>query len=119
MAVKIKAGTIFVLPVKIEDENFAYIESIEFLFKQTENGETLKTAYWSRENESRDADLVDGENIILVMFNRDDSYLFQQEEMFFLDTRIHYYETDINPYTPLVRVRMNQTLFVSGEEVTA
>lgn len=118
MAVKIKAGTIFVLPVKIEDENFEYIESIEFLFKQNENGETLKTAYWSKNGECRDAQQIEDENIILVRFNREDSYLFQQKEMFFLDTRIHYEGTDINPYTPLVRVRMNQTLFVSGEEVS-
>jgi len=118
MSVKIKAGTIFVLPVKIEDVNFEHIEAVEFLFKQAETGETLKTAYWSREGESRDAELVEDEPIILVRFEREDSYLFQQEEMFFMDTRIHYYGTDINPYTPLVRVRMNQTLFVSGEEVT-
>lgn len=119
MAIKIKAGTTFVLPVEIQDSKFSLISAIEFLFKQTENGETLKTAYWSRDGESRDAQLVEGENIIVVSFSREDSYLFQQNEMFFMDTRIHYTDSITNPYTPIVRVRMNQTLFVDGEEVSA
>lgn len=118
MSLKIKAGTSFVLPVKIEDTNFDHIEAIEFIFKQMETGNTLKTAYWSREGESRDAQLLDDEPIILVRFVREESYLFRQEEQFFMDTRIHYYGTDMNPYTPIVRVRMRQTLFVEGEEVT-
>ena len=116
---KIKAGTTFVLPVEIQDSKFYLINAIEFLFKQTENGETLKTAYWSRNGENRDAQLVEGEQTIVVSFSREDSYLFQQEEMFFMDTRIHYENSNTNPYTPIVRVRMNQTLFVNGEEVSA
>jgi len=118
MSVKFKAGTVFVLPLEFEDDNFDSIEAIEILIKQAETGDTLKSAYWSRDGESRDAVLVDGKHIILVHFSREDSYLFQQEEMFIVDTRIHYYGTDINPYTPLVRVRMSQTLFANGEEVS-
>lgn len=116
MSIKIKAGTNFVLPVEIEDENFSQITAIEFLFKQTENGDTLKTAYWSRSGGSRDASLKSGENTILVKFTREDTYLFKQDEMFYMDTRIHYYGTSDNPYTPIVRMRMNRTLFADGEE---
>ena len=119
MAIKIKAGTTFVLPVEFEDNNFDKIEAIEFLFKQTESGETLKTAYWSRDGESRDAVLIDGTQEIAVRFSREDTYLFQQDENFFIDTRIHYTYTDENPYTPILRLRMNMTLFSEGEEVTA
>lgn len=114
---KIKAGTNLSLPLEIVDKNFAMIEAIEFLFKQTENGDTLKTAYWSRDNESRDAVLITGTQTIAIKFSREDTYLFQQDENFFIDTRIHYYDTDENPYTPIVRQRMSMTLFAEGEEV--
>ena len=116
---KIKAGTNLSLPLEIVDNKFAMIEAIEFLFKQTESGETLKTAYWSRDGESRDAVLIDGTQKIAVRFSREDTYLFQQDETFFIDTRIHYTDTDENPYTPILRLRMNMTLFSEGEEVTA
>lgn len=118
MALKIKAGTTFVLPVEIEDPNFEHISAIEFIFKQEQGGETLKTAYWSRDGESRDAQLEDGEQVILVLFSREDSYKFEQEEMFQLDTRIHYENVMMNPYTNIVRLRMNPTLFEEGEEVS-
>ena len=57
------------------------------------------------------------ENVILILFSRDDTYLFRQNEMFFLDTRIHYSGAITNPYTPIVQLRMNRTLFAQGEEV--
>ena len=117
MSVKIKAGTCFVLPVTIEDAHFSDIEAIEFLFKQTENGETLKSAYWNKDGECRDVEQIEGENTFLVMFSMDDSYLFQQGEMFFMDTRIHHENSMTNPYTNIVRVTMNNTLFAQGEEV--
>ena len=56
---KIKAGTNLSLPLDIIDDKFNSISAIEFLFKQTEDGDTLKTAYWSRDGESRDAMLFD------------------------------------------------------------
>ena len=118
MSIKIKAGTNFILPVTIDDPNFANISSIEFLFKQTENGETIKSAYWSKDGTSRDASQKGSENVILVSFPIEDSYLFQQDEMFFLDTRIHYDGSEQNPYTPIIRLRMRSTLFAIGEEVT-
>ena len=117
MSVKIKAGTCFVLPVTIEDAHFSDIEAIEFLFKQTEDGETVKTAHWVRDGESTDAEQRGNENVILILFSRDDTYLFRQNEMFFLDTRIHYSGAITNPYTPIVQLRMNRTLFAQGEEV--
>lgn len=117
MSTKLKAGTCFALPVTIDDPNFARIDAIEFLFKQTEGGETLKTAYWSSDGDSRDAMRRGAENVILVLFSREDSYLFIQDEMFFMDTRIHYVDSDTNPPTNIVQLRMNRTLFANGEEV--
>ena len=119
MAIKIKAGTVFVLPVEIEDPNFEHISGIEFIFKQEQGGETLKTAYWSRDGESRDCQKKDEENVILVTFSREDSYKFVQDDMFQLDTRIHYENSITNPPTNIIRLRMNATLFESGEEVNA
>lgn len=117
MSVKIKAGTRFSLPFEIEDDKFSTISSIEFIFKQKEKGETIKTALWSRDGKSRDAELVPNTQTINVIFNVEDSYLFKQEEMFFCDTRIHYDWTENNPYTPVLQLRMSKTLFAEGEEV--
>lgn len=117
MAVKIKAGTRFMLPVQIEDDAFASISAIEFLFKQNKNGKTLKTAYWSAEGTSRDAQKKSGENMILVSFSRADTYLFRQNVPFYMDTRIHYSDSDDNPPTKVITLMMNETLFADGEEV--
>lgn len=118
MAVKIKAGTNFVLPVIIEDNNFAMISAIEFVFTQTEGGDTLKSAYWSREGESRDAMQDGSSNTILVQFSMADTYRFKQNGQFCMDTRIHYYDSENNPYTSIVYLTMNKTLFKSGEEIS-
>lgn len=117
MAVKIKAGTNFALPVIIEDDNFAMISSIEFVFTQTENGDTLKSALWSRDGESRDASQDGTSNTILVNFSMADTYLFKQNAVFYMDTRIHYTDSVDNPFTRIVPLTMNKTLFKSGEEI--
>ena len=119
MALKIKAGTCFTLPIEIDAPDFEHISAIEFIFKQEQGGETLKTAYWTRTGTVKDAQLKDGEQVILVLFSREDSYKFEQEEMFQLDTRIHYENAITNPYTNIIRLRMNPTLFEEGEEVNA
>ena len=118
MAVKIKAGTYFTLPVIIEDDNFAMISAVEFVFTQSENGDTLKSAYWSRDGENKDARQDGTSNTILITFTRDDSYLFKQNAVFYMDTRIHYYDSPDNPFTKIIYLTMNKTLFKSGEEVT-
>ena len=120
MAIKIKAGTAFQLPVIIEDDDFAMIDAIEFVFTQKQKGgDTLKSAYWSRDGESRDASLREDANTILVNFSREDSYLFKQGAVYFMDTRIHYEDTEDNPFTRIIPLTMNMTLFKQGEEVTA
>lgn len=117
MSVKIKAGTNCFLPVKIESSNFSGISAIEFLFKLNKNGDTLKTAYWSAEGASRDAQKKSGENTILVSFSRADTYLFRQNAPFYMDTRIHFNDSDDNPPTKVITLTMNETLFSDGEEV--
>ena len=117
MSLKIKAGTQFYLPVEIDDAKFDVIDKIEFLFKQKENGDTLKTALWSSTGTSRDCTRIGDEHVIYVLFTREDSYIFKQNDMFFMDTRIHYTDSEENPYTNIVRLRMNKTLFVEGEAV--
>ena len=118
MAVKIKAGTNFSLPVIIEDANFADISGIEFVFTQTENGDTIKSAYWSRDGESRSCSQDGTSNTILVDFTMADTYNFKQNAVFYMDTRIHYYESPENPFTKIIPLTMNKTLFKSGEAVT-
>lgn len=118
MAVRIKAGTNFVLPVIIEDNNFAMISAIEFVFTQTEGGDTLKSAYWTRDGDSRDARQDGTTNTILVQFSMADTYLFGQNKQFFMDTRIHYYDSEDNPFTRIIPLTMSNTLFKSGEVVS-
>ena len=117
MGTKLKAGTYTAFPVKIDDNNFASISAIEFLFTQTENGDALKTAYWSRDGESRDAVLIEGTHNISITFSRDDTYKFKQNALFYMDTRIHYEDSEYNPITPIVSLTMNKTLFEEGQEV--
>lgn len=120
MAVKIKAGTNFILPVEIHDPNFANISAIEFLFTQDMKGNALKTAYWSRDGQSRDAAKSnDKANTVLVSFAREDTYKFKENATFYMDTRIHYTDSNTNPYTKIVSMQMSETLFADGEEVTA
>lgn len=118
MAVQIKAGTRFSLPVIIDDPDFAMISAIEFVFTQKENGETLKSAYWSRDGESRDAAQDGTTNTIIVSFSREDSYLFKQGAVYYMDTRIHYDDSPDNPFTRIIPITMYKTLFKAGEEVT-
>lgn len=118
MSTKVKAGTYFLLPLKFITNNFDLIDSIEFIFTRTENGETVKSALWSRNGESRDAALVPDTQTVNVLFTTEDSYLFKQGDMFFIDTRIHYTGSQLNPYTPIKRLRMERTLFKEGEEVS-
>ena len=117
MSGKIKAGTNSYLHVGIESNNFSDISAIEFLFKQNKNGDTLKTAYWSAEGASRDAQKKSGENAILVSFSRADTYLFRQNAPFYMDTRIHYNDSEDNPPTKVITLTMNETLFSKDEEV--
>lgn len=117
MAIKIKAGTNFVLPVIIEDPDFSRISAIEFIFTQTENGDTLKSAYWSRDGESRSCSKT-GANTILVQWTMADTYLFKQGGQFYMDTRIHYQNSEDNPYTKYIALTMNKTLFKEGEVVS-
>ena len=120
MGFKFKAGTNFIIPVGISDTNFANISAIEFVFTQDMKGNSLKTAYWSRDGQSRDAALSnDAENTILVSFSREDTYKFKENSTFYMDTRIHYTESNTNPYTKIVPMQMTETLFADGEEVTA
>lgn len=121
MSFKIKAGMTFSLPVEIDDEDFENIAGIEFIFKQEaddDEANALKTAYWSKDGLSRNCAKVDGQQTILVRFSRADTYLFEQGEDFFMDTRIHYEDTDENPFTNIVRLRMENSLFEQGEEAT-
>jgi hypothetical protein len=118
MSVKIKAGTNFQLPVVFEGISLSDVASIEFIFTQTMTGDTIKSAIWVNEGASRDAIQQDGRTI-LVNFSRDDSYLFKENATFYMDTRIHYSGSDTNPYTKIIGLQMNETLFKAGEEVTA
>lgn len=111
MGAKFKAGTNFPLAVTFEDERFSDITTIEFIFKQTRRGEAIKTALWSRNGESRDAALAPDTTTVNVYFTQEDTFRFVQDSDFYMDTRIYYADTSENPYTPILKLRMDPTLF--------
>lgn len=115
-----KAGTNFTLPVTIKSSTipFENICGIEFLFKQAKTGKAKKTAYWSRDGNSRGCVKLPNEAKFLVEFSREDTYRFYQNEVFFLDVRIHLDGTLDNPQTNIVPIHMSETLFAEGEEVS-
>ena len=111
MGAILKAGTNFPLAVKFEDDHFSDIAEIEFIFKQTRRGEAIKTALWSRDGESHDAALAPDTTIVNVYFTQEDTFRFVQDSDFYMDTRIHYADTNENPHTPILKLRMDPTLF--------
>lgn len=110
-----KRGITIHLPVEIEFD-LAKIDYIEFIFKQSRNeaSKALKTSYWSS---SEDSDVLVKDGIFYVPWEREETYKFIPNAMFYMDTRITLKEGLDNPETEIVGLKMNDTLFAHGEVV--
>lgn len=119
----IKQGTKFILPILIHYD-LDQIRSIEFLFSQnldrkntTKGPENVeKFALWNAQNESADVYREGHENVINIVWSREDTYKFKSKERLFLDTRI----TGNDGYdipTTIVPLNMSPTLFLENEEL--
>ena len=102
-----KQGIGFAMPVKI-DIDFSTVEKIEFVFKRQRNrmDDAIKTAVYPGEVTRKE-----GENVVLIPWNREETYDFPTGTQFFMDTRITLKDSDESPETNIVTLKMNPTLF--------
>lgn len=115
-----KQGTNFILPVSIEYD-LSLAESIEFVFKQPKMG--ANNLAFSPKNiingiqkvfvyPSAEATLsTTEENVINLHWDIRDTYKFKPEEYIYMDTRITLKDSEQNPETEIVKIKMLPTLF--------
>ena len=111
-----KQGTNFILPVNIEYD-LELIEKIEFIFKQSKPGDSLKNSKTIKKFEypSDVAVAIGEDNTINLYWNIDDTYLFDVNNLILMDTRIYLKDSEQNPETTTIKIRMNPTLFGQGD----
>lgn len=85
---------------------WAKIEQIEFVFSQKIGEAPLKTALYP----SDDTVYIE-DGVVGVIFEKEDTTLFQAKKHFYLDTRITLKDSVYNPVTPIVQLMMDNTLF--------
>ena len=85
------------------------VEKIEFAFSQKVGEAPLKTAVFPSET----AVLVT-DSMIGVVWTAEETALFEPDKQFYADTRITMKNTEYQPETPIIRLKMNPTLFEQG-----
>ena len=85
------------------------VSKIEFAFSQNIGESPLKTAEYPNNN----AELI-VDNLIGVVFSQEDTLLFKADSYFYADTRITMKDSDYQIETPIVKLKMNPTLFERG-----
>ena len=111
-----KQGITFHMSVSFDGVDLDDVSQIEFVFTQTRTGAVKKSWTWISSAEGPGGLSARSGNKILVPWSREDTYLFQENAAFFMDTRITLTESSDNPETPIVPLRMNPTLFEEGTE---
>lgn len=97
-----------VLPVEFGDTlSLDDVKRIEFLFKQ--RTVTRSVLYPSSECER-------SENVIRIGWTPEQAAAFAPDYDVELDTRITLTGTDIQPETPIVRFKINRSLFKAGDD---
>lgn len=106
-----KNGTTSILPVRFRI-NGADVESIIFLFKQEKSNSAPEILV---KNYPGDVQYKEECNVFEVPFSEADTWLFAEDEPFYMDTRLTLISGAI-PETPIVTLRMHPTLFSKPEE---
>lgn len=104
-----KQNTNFILDVKI-GMDLDLIESIEFIFKQGEN--RVKKFVYPSTNAVRGDDEKD---IVYLFWKQRDTMVFNTKDIVEMDTRIHVIDSEQNPETPIIPIRLEPTLFGRGD----
>ena len=101
-----KQYTKSLMKLNFEGIDMSQVEKIEFAFSQEIGQPPLKTA----EYPSDGAGLMYG-NMIGVVWKPEETALFKPDKYFYIDTRITLGDSPYQPETPIIKVKMNPTLF--------
>lgn len=101
-----KNGTTTTLPVRF-NLNGEDVESIVFLFKQEKSNAAPEILV---KNYPGEVEYTPDSNIFNIPFTEEDTWLFAENELFYMDTKIIMISGSI-PETPIVTLRMHPTLF--------
>jgi hypothetical protein len=106
-------GNNFHMSVLIEGVDLEALDSIEFVFKQTQDysGKTLKSARWVNDGSGDAISDSERENVVLIPWTRAETYRFQPGEVFYFQARMHISGTMDEPFVPIVPLLMEPTLF--------
>lgn len=85
------------------------VSQIEFAFSQNIGDSPLKTAVYPS-----DTVLFITENMVGVVWAKEETALFKPGTYFYADTRITLKNSEYQPETPIVKLKMNPTLFELG-----
>ena len=85
------------------------VEKIEFAFAQNIGDAPLKTAVFPSETA-----VVVSEGMIGIVWTQEETTLFEPDKKFYADTRITMKNSAYQPETPIIRLKMNPTLFEQG-----
>ena len=84
----------------------ADVAKVEFAFSQNMYSTPLKLAEFPGEGT---VDL--GDNMIGVIWTPEDTMLFEGGQAFYADTRITLHDSEYQPQTPIIKLKMDLTLF--------
>jgi hypothetical protein len=115
----IQQGIKFHMPISIGGIDLADVEKIEFLFKKyvSSASPAIKSAVWLADGTGTAVTGQDdgGNECILIPWTREDTFLFDAGNDFYLHARVHYAETEDEPYVPIVKLTMGPSLFTAQE----
>lgn len=86
--------------------NLDDVSQIEFAFAQNVGSTPLKTVIYPSET----AVLIT-DSMIGIVWQKEETALFEPNKYFFADTRITLKDSKYQPETPIIRLKMNPTLF--------
>lgn len=90
--------------------DMADVSKIEFAFSQEIGSAPLKAAEYPGDGTQKVSD-----NTIGIEWTAEETALFEAGKPFYADTRITLKSTVYQPETPILRLKMNATLFEDGE----
>lgn len=107
-----KNGTTSILPVRFKKINSTDVESIVFLFKQEKSNSAPEVLV---KNYPGEVEYNEEYNTFEIPFSEADTWLFAEDELFYMDTKITLVSGSV-PETTIVTLRMHPTLFSNSED---
>lgn len=101
-----KQGNNFSLPVQI-GMDLDLVERIEFVFRQRD----VTKSFRYPSDEAYICPELSDRNVIDIVWNEEDTWMFDTRKPMYLDTRIYLIDSDENPETLPVELTMHNTCF--------